>query len=380
MNLTAVNMISRLSVVAIVLLAPYATHAEAGDWYATGSIVYNDDDPDRKLDDGVSGVQFNLGRDFSRNLAFEGLLSYSNIDGYYLVTPPSTYVRDSETQLNLGANVLAFYNRDARFAPYALAGIGYHNADLNIGGSDSNPMASLGAGFKYRLGDSPFSLRTEFRLRKAFDSGDRDYTDFIGMLGLQYSFGGGTEEPEVIPLVNDAPVPPADTDNDGVPDSIDLCPGTAPGANVDASGCVPDSDGDGVADDRDKCPGTLAGADVDSAGCEKMHFENARFDTESAVLDSSARRALDDIAALLARHPDAQVEVAGHADSRGPEDYNMRLSVSRAEAVRNYLAQKGIAASRMTVRGYGESQPTASNDSAQGQAENRRVELRVTNR
>lgn len=372
--------ILRLAACAILLVAPYAALAEAGDWYATGSIVYNDDDPDRKLDDGVSGVQFNVGRDFSRSLAFEGLLSYSNLDGYYLVTPPSTYVRGSETWIDVGANLLAFYNRDARFAPYALLGVGFHSADRDVGDNDSNPTGSLGAGFKYRFGDSPFSLRTEVRMRKAFDSGDRDFNDIIGIVGLQYSFGGGADEPEFIPLVNDDPVPPADTDNDGVPDNIDVCPGTPYRVAVDATGCVPDSDGDGVANDRDKCPGTPSGVTVDANGCEPIQFESVHFDTESATLDAAARQRLDDVAAVLSRNPDVEIEIAGHADSRGPDAYNQQLSVRRAESARDYLAQQGIDVARMTARGYGESQPIASNDTAAGQAKNRRVELLAVGR
>ena len=109
-------------------------------------------------------------------------------------------------------------------------------------------------------------------------------------------------------------------------------------------------------------------------------FENVHFDTESAVLDATAKRKLDAVATVLERNPDVVVEISGHADSRGPEDYNMRLSVNRAESVSRYLAQQGVDASRMAVRGFGESRPVASNDTASGQAQNRRVELQATGR
>ena len=141
-----------------------------------------------------------------------------------------------------------------------------------------------------------------------------------------------------------------------------------------------DTDGDGVPDDRDACANTAPGVAVDAAGCEQIRLETVLFDTESSALDATAKRKLDDAAAILARNPDVQVEIAGHADSRGPEDYNMRLSVNRAEAVRRYLAQQGIDVARMSVRGYGESQPAASNDSREGQAKNRRAELRAMGR
>ena len=72
---------------------------------------------------------------------------------------------------------------------------------------------------------------------------------------------------------------------------------------------------------------------------------------------------------------DVKVEVAGHTDSVGTEEYNMGLSLRRAEAVRQYLVGKGIAADRLIVRGYGESRPVADNATAEGRFQNRRVEL-----
>ena len=71
------------------------------------------------------------------------------------------------------------------------------------------------------------------------------------------------------------------------------------------------------------------------------------------------------------------MSVDGHTDSIGSDAYNQKLSVRRAQAVADYLEKGGIAASRMTVKGFGESQPVASNDTAEGRAENRRVELKI---
>ena len=167
---------------------------------------------------------------------------------------------------------------------------------------------------------------------------------------LQYTPDGGEESEPVIPLVDDAPLAPADEDRDGVPDDRDACPGTAPAVAVDAH------------------------------GCEEIRFRHIQFDTESAALDATAKRKLDEAAVILKRNPDVEVKIAGHADSRGPEDYNMRLSLNRAEAVSHYLVQQGVETSRLTVRGFGESQPVASNEMVSGQAENRRVELRAIGR
>ena len=73
--------------------------------------------------------------------------------------------------------------------------------------------------------------------------------------------------------------------------------------------------------------------------------------------------------------PDITIEIQGHTDSRGGDDYNMRLSGERAEAVRQYLMQQGIAAGRLTARGYGETRPIDTNRTEAGRANNRRVEF-----
>lgn len=84
---------------------------------------------------------------------------------------------------------------------------------------------------------------------------------------------------------------------------------------------------------------------------------------------------LDAIAAELQNYPDATINVAGHTDSIGTEQYNEGLSMRRAEAVANYLENAGISRDRMIVEGFGETQPVASNDNPEGRAENRRVEV-----
>ena len=89
---------------------------------------------------------------------------------------------------------------------------------------------------------------------------------------------------------------------------------------------------------------------------------------------------LDDSASVLKRNPDAKIEIAGFADARGPESYNMKLSENRAEAVREYLERAGVDSARMSSRGYGESHAGATDLSANGLAESRRVEIRVTDR
>jgi len=103
---------------------------------------------------------------------------------------------------------------------------------------------------------------------------------------------------------------------------------------------------------------------------EVIDLKNIYFGFDSDVLHPAAKRLLDQVASVLTRNPDLRVEIAGFSDVSGPEPYNMKLSQARADAVRSYLEQAGVAPSNMTTRGYGESNSTS-------HAANRRVELRL---
>lgn len=106
---------------------------------------------------------------------------------------------------------------------------------------------------------------------------------------------------------------------------------------------------------------------------EKILFEFSKSD-----LGDSAKKNLNSLITVLNKYPNTNIEIQGHTDSRGTDDYNMGLSVRRATAVRDYLRQNGIIASRMTTKGFGESAPAYSNDTQEGMAQNRRVEFLIT--
>lgn len=331
------------------LATSLAVQADGGGWYVAPSVVYFDDDGDRLIDDSIGGLQVQFGKEMSRRLSLEGLLGYHDIDGF-----------PGQEHLELGFNVIGKFLPDSRFSPYVIGGIGMLRADVGLpdfgglppaGDTANNATATGGLGLQIRLGDSPWSLRTEARLRHAFD-GDDSLTDGIISLGLQYNFGKSKARAMT---TSDIQAPPA--------------------AVVPA-----DSDGDGVANDRDQCPDTPAGVRVDARGCEIVKLRNVYFGFDSAVLLATARSMLDASAATLRRHPDLRVDIVGFADSRGPESYNLRLSERRAEAVRDYLQQAGVDAARLTARGTGESHPGASDTSANGLAQSRRVELRAQDR
>lgn len=102
------------------------------------------------------------------------------------------------------------------------------------------------------------------------------------------------------------------------------------------------------------------------------------FDFDSSELTSSARSALNDVASILTQYTDTRVNIAGHTDSVGSADYNQRLSERRAESVGAYLAQSGVARGRLEMIGYGEHRPVATNDTDEGRAQNRRVEITLS--
>ncbi len=103
-----------------------------------------------------------------------------------------------------------------------------------------------------------------------------------------------------------------------------------------------------------------------------IHFETAK-----ATINSQSYNLLDDMVELMKRKKDMKIELAGHTDSDGSAESNLKLSKDRANAVKAYLVKQGIASSRVQTVGYGESKPVESNDTAQGKARNRRTEVRV---
>ncbi|MBO4830438.1 MAG: OmpA family protein [Fibrobacter sp.] len=175
---------------------------------------------------------------------------------------------------------------------------------------------------------------------------------------------------------------PLDTDKDGVFDGPDKCPDTPEGVAVDADGCPLDTDKDGVPDYRDKCPNTLPGIKVNKRGCPLRRKEDLdylkkgiQFEFDSAKLLKSSYPTLDDIIALLEKIPEVKLEVQGHTDIVGTEDYNQKLSEDRAHSVTDYFESKGIAGERLRAIGFGTRVPVADNVTDEGRAKNRRVEL-----
>lgn len=194
-----------------------------------------------------------------------------------------------------------------------------------------------------------------------------------------------------------------DTDSDGLNDGVEVNQHKSDPAKAD-------TDGDGLSDGEEvnKYKTDPVKIDTDSGGVndgaevksmtnpldskddvakstttiilekgKKVILRGVNFETNKAVLTGDSRNILEVAYNALTANPDVQVEISGHTDSVGSDQANQALSLRRAQAVRNWLEQRGVAGNRMKTVGKGEKEPVASNDTAEGRAENRRIEFYV---
>jgi OmpA-OmpF porin, OOP family len=257
---------------------------------------------------------------------------------------------------------------------------GYGSADIRL-------LASIGRwwGFKDEAPPAP-PPRVYVRERDDHHDLDTDgdgYPDSIDECPLVKEDGQKPDPTDGCPA-------PVDTDGDGIPDLKDKCPNDPEDKDgvQDADGCPEkDADSDGVLDAEDKCPLEPGPPNKDKSknGCPTLTrvtsdgtvalLQPIQFDNARATIKPVSFPILDEVVTLMKARPDMKIAIEGHTDSRGGHDYNVTLSDQRAASVRNYLGSKGIAASRLTSKGYGPDRPVASNDTEEGRAKNRRVDF-----
>jgi OmpA-OmpF porin, OOP family len=327
------------------------------------------------------GAQLAFGRVLSPRWNLELSLSQSEHDGV---------AGNDLTLQHAGLSVLRVFSPESRASPFLIVGAGTLREDPDAGERENLFAVDYGLGFLADLtrGDTrKVQLRGELKGRRALsdrnDSGD-ETVEYIAGIGIQFMWGGQPAPVEPAPVEEPAePPPPPDADGDGVNDDADKCPDTQAGAKVDASGCEvdEDADDDGVADPADRCAATPAGTRVDANGCpitKEIRLERVFFDTGLATLRPESAETLDYAVRTLNANPGLDIEVGGHTDNRGPDALNLDLSERRAQAVLDYLRDRGVK-NQMSAKGYGESEPIADNATAEGRQENRRVVLRVLN-
>jgi len=410
-------------------------HAETGDWYIAPSLAYLKSDQSRaNSDDSGSNIEISVGREFTDRINLELDLGLNRIDilessrhydqfnlgldALFFLNRKSNF----SPYLATGLGIIETDETDDTNANWS-AGLGLLS-DLGIMESaklrteirfqqeyDSSEFVHddilYRVGIQIPIGEtaSPAPAKPmplEPMVKDTDGDGVNDDSDkcpatpvgtVVNSFGCEVD--GDSDRDGVADSKDQCPNTPfgtavddngckvdGDSDNDGVKDSADQCPNTVPGTSVDSVGCPgdPDSDNDGVPNSKDQCPNTTAGVRVDFKGCEirdVISLPGINFETNSSNLTASSTATLDGAASTLIKYPDITAEVAGHTDSTGAAAYNLSLSDKRAAAVRTYLVNKGVAASRLTSKGYGETQPIADNGTESGRSVNRRVDLNV---
>jgi outer membrane protein OmpA-like peptidoglycan-associated protein len=183
--------------------------------------------------------------------------------------------------------------------------------------------------------------------------------------------------------------PDPDNDGDGILDIDDDCPNQAEDFDgfQDTDGCPdPDNDGDGILDVNDKCPDVAENFNnfEDTDGCPDeapvkiptLAHINFKFGT-AEISGADPIPVLDEVARIMKENPSMKVKVTGHTDNIGSEEANNRLSMRRAQTVRDYLVKKGVDSNRFVLEGMGESEPIDTNDTELGRARNRRIEFSI---
>ncbi len=298
-----------------------------------GYVFDGEQDVDNALTYGL-GIGYNL----TERWGVEAAFNYVNAD---------FETGNREMNVSLGRlDALYHFNVTDRFVPYLAAGVGGINFNPDGAKSDEDALVNYGVGVKYFLTKN-IALRGDVRHVISFDE---TYSNLLYTAGLSFFFGGEKETVAAAPAPAPKPAP---------------APAPAPAPK--------DSDGDGVYDDADKCPGTPAQARVDRRGCWVLR--GVLFDFDKATIKPEGRPVLDEVLVVLNNNPSMRVNIQGHTDSMGSDAWNQKLSERRAAAVLEALVSAGIEPARLTSKGFGEGMPAATNETKEGRALNRRVEL-----
>jgi len=324
---------------------------DTGAWYLSPLAQYTLLDHKRVSKDKL-GFQVGLGYDIAPHLAGELALS----SGSFRVKGSGASEKLSATSLDVLFKVLP---ATSMFRPYVLVGAGGMTDNIGrFSGDNTAWLAEAGVGLLAGLGSQSGStrlqLRTEAKYRYEFIHNTPEIPnnpgDVILGVGLQLMFGAPTPPPPPVARALPPPPPPEPAPPPPPPAAPPACVAPA-GFQVDANCRIIEQ--------------TLVVRAVD-------------FEFNSADLTLPARQTLDEVAVSLVKQPELKVEIQGYTDSTGSAEYNLHLSQKRAESVRSYLTSKGVTPMDLTAKGFGKASPIATNATAEGRAENRRVAFQVT--
>ncbi len=343
-----------LTALTSVSLLPLA-HAEKNvddRWYVApfGSFVRAGGD--RNSSDGWGGG-LGVGKMIDEHFNVELKGFYQNLDGYNNKIKGLT----GDWDLAGGLAEAQYYLFRDQFSPYVVAGIGGMNTSVS-GDSGVSFIGETGVGASYEINDH-LLVRGDVRYRynhnfnaSLLSTGTDEYHDMVVNLGFVVPLGDKAKPAKFeIPAPKPAVIPPPDCS-------------------------TRDSDNDGVNDCLDKCPGTMLGSHIDVQGCPiSLEIRGVQFELDSAELTPAAKTILDGVARNLIDYPQKNdLQVHGHTSSEASDAYNLKLSQRRSQSVVNYLKARGVS-NKLYAKGYGESQPIADNNTETGRIRNRRVEL-----
>ena len=309
---------------------------------------------------GVAGISIlrNMDEDFKLDQLELGLLQSGSVD--YENSVADTKI----TQIFL--NGIKQYKLNDSFKLYALAGLGYERISNEEFHNESDPLFNYGVGAAYKFAND-LSLKLDARHQLKFD-GDKN---ILYTVGLAIPFGPSTTKTvETESVIESEPL-----ESDSLMASM-----PAEEEVVSSEAVMLDSDNDGVVDSLDKCPTTDAGVTVDANGCEVLDVPadlGIVFATDSAKIQTNDVRKFEKYANYLEKMPVSKILLEAHTDSIGNAQYNLELSHKRANSVKELLVSMGVDENRITTRGYGETKPLVSNDTAANRAQNRRVTAQI---
>ncbi len=266
-----------------------------------------------------------------------------------------------DTDINrIFINLIKEYDITKNTSLYGLAGIGYENYRNPMFDNDDDGFFQYGVGLKQWI-TNEFALKAEVRHGITFD-GDNN---LFYSLGFVIPFGKRVSEKMPIKsepiVIAEKPKPvPVVVKEEPKPVVVKIVP--------------KDDDNDGVINVNDKCPTTPTEKVVNSDGCMKIVRLHVNFAYNKSDISAEYAPQIKEVVSFMTENSNYSVAVDGHTDARGSKEYNLALSVRRANAVADELALQGVDRNKIIVNGYGETNPIATNKTEDGRAQNRRVD------
>jgi OmpA-OmpF porin, OOP family len=321
----------RFTLCLLLACAPLVAFAgdEVGQWYINPFVGGITDDPGRNTTSTSFDYGVGFGKAFAENWNLE--LNFNR------ASPRDKFDHNDTTLSALTLDLLRVWKRDSMFAPYISVGSGWLRTS-EVGTNNQDFIAGqIGAGAFIKLWENAdssqsFSLRPDIKARWDRPGASGAFLDYLYTLGFTFSWGPGKVAPPPPPPPVAAPPPPPP-------------PPVAPPPPEPVK--------------------------------QDVVLEGVTFATDSATLVGDSKSVLEKAADGLKQHHRLKVEIQGHTDSTGSAAHNMVLSQHRAESVRDYLVSAGVPAEQLTAKGYGLTQPVASNKTREGRAQNRRVVMHV---